>query len=49
MVKELERLPTLIPPAVILPHSPSGVRSAAGLPLLHADAYYTLNEIPRAK
>ena len=27
----------------------SGVRSAAGLPLLHADAYYTLNEIPRAK
>ncbi len=24
----------------------SGVRSAAGVPLLHADAYYTLNEIP---
>ncbi|MSU40679.1 MAG: hypothetical protein EXS22_02505 [Pedosphaera sp.] len=23
-----------------------GVRSAAGLPLLHAEAYYTLNEIP---
>ena len=24
----------------------AGVRSAEGLPLLHADAYYTLNEIP---
>ncbi len=24
----------------------AGVRSAAGLPLLHAEAYYTLNEIP---
>jgi glucose/arabinose dehydrogenase len=26
----------------------TGVRSAEGLPLLHADAYYTLNEIPGA-
>lgn len=24
-----------------------GIRSAEGLPLLHADAYYTLNEIPK--
>ena len=24
-----------------------GLRSAKGLPLLHADAYYTLNEIPK--
>ena len=24
----------------------TGIRSADGLPLLHADAYYTLNEIP---
>ena len=26
----------------------TGVRSASGLPLLHQDAYYTLNEIPAA-
>ncbi len=26
----------------------TGVRSAEGLPLLHADAYYTLNNIPKA-
>ena len=26
-----------------------GVRNSAGLPLLHADAYYTLNQIPDAK
>ena len=25
-----------------------GVRSADGLPLLHAEAYYTMNEIPKA-